>query len=133
MKRILFIVLLFIVCISGCFAQERGMFVADFMEFDSTSQTTGRVMIEISPTKNEVTWNFGHAKKKKTFYLENVCQIIGHDCIVKGRATNMDQIRLYYTDGLLVGGLITKKVFVPRTGRCREVTTEFTRQTLTSK
>ena len=107
------------------------MFLCDAMTFDSTSQAAGRVALEISPVKNEVTWNFG--KQEQKFYLEQRAQIIGHDAIIKGRATNMDAITLHYTDGLLVGGLITKKIFVARTGRYRQVNTEFTRQTLTSK
>ncbi len=132
MRRLLFICLLLIVSIAGCAAQERGLFVCDAMTFDTTSSTTGRILVEVSPSKNQVEFNFA-TKKAQIFYLENVVKIIGRDCIVKGQATNTDKIKLFYTDGLLVGGIVTRSVFVPRTGRYREIKTEFTRQTLTSR
>ena len=132
MKGIIIIIIMLIVSIAGCFAQERGMFICEAITFDTTSQIQGRVLVEISPTKNQVEFNFGDKRKAQTFYLENSVQIIGDDCIIKGRATSMDVIRLFYTKGLLVGGLISKQVFVPRTGRYRTINVEFTRQTLTS-
>ena len=132
MKSILIIVLLLIVSIAGCAAQEKGLFICDEITFDSTSATPGRLLLEVSPNKNQVEFNFG-TKNRQIFYLQNVVEIMGHDCIVKGQATNTDKIRLFYTNGLLVGGLVTRSIFVPRTGRYREVRTEFTRQQLTSK
>ena len=131
MKSILIIVLLLIVSIAGCAAQEKGLFICDQITFDSTSATPGRLLLEVSPNKNQVEFNFG-TKSRQIFYLQNVVEIIGHDCIVKGQATNTDKIKLFYTDGLLVGGLVTRSIFVPRTGRYREVRIEFTRQQLTS-
>ena len=132
MKSILIIVLLLIVSIAGCAAQEKGLFICDQMTFDSTSATPGRLLLEVSPNKNQVEFNFG-TKNRQIFYLQNVVEIMGHDAIVKGQATNTDKIRLFYTNGLLVGGLVTRSIFVPRTGRYREVRIEFTRQQLTSK
>ena len=131
MRRLLFILLMLIVSVAGCVAQEKGMFIADAMTFDTTSVTQGRLVLEVSPTRNVVIFNYG-TPKAVTFYLENVIQVLGRDAIVKGGATNSDEIRLYYTDGLLVGGLVTREVFVPRTGRYRTIKTEFTRQNLTS-
>ena len=131
MKRLLFILLMLIVSVAGCLAQEKGLFICDAMVFDTTSATRGRILVEVSPTKNQVLYNYGKSHAQ-TFYLENVVKIIGRDCIVKGRATNMDSISLFYTDGLLMGGVITAKIFVVRTGRCREVRTVFTRQNITS-
>ena len=51
MKSILLIILLFLVCISGCVAQEKGIFIVDAMTFDTTSARRSRVLIEVSPTK----------------------------------------------------------------------------------
>ena len=131
MKSILLIILFIVVCISGCFAQEKGIFICDYMQFDSTATTkAGRILIEVSPTKNQVEFNYGTAKTQ-TFYLERVVKIEGEDCTIKGGDTNMNQITLYYTKGLLVGGLIEKHVF--KEGRYKDVRIEFTRQTLTSK
>ncbi len=122
MKSILIIVLLLLVSIAGCFAQEKGMFLCDAMTFDSTSQIQGKLVLEVSRYKNEA-WVQG-----QTFYLTNNPRIIGRDCILEGRATNYDKINLFYTKGLLVGGVITKRVFVPRTGRYRNIIKEFTRK-----
>ena len=131
MKRLLFIALMLIVSIAGCAAQEKGLFICDAMVFDSTSVKQGRILVEVSPRKNQVKFRYG-SKGAQVFYLENVVKIIGNDCIIKGRATNLDAISLFYTDGYLVGGVVVKKVFVVRTGRYREIKTEFTRQNITS-
>ena len=131
MRRLLFILLMLIVSVAGCLAQERGLFICDYMTFDTTSATQGRLLLEVSPTKNQVSFNYG-TTSAKIFYLENVVQILGRDCIIKGQATNTDKIRLFYTDGLLVGGVVTRSMFVARTGRYREIKTEFTRQNITS-
>ena len=132
MKRLLFIALMLIVSIAGCAAQqEKGLFICDAMVFDSTSVKQSRILVEVSPTKNQVKFKYG-SKGAQVFYLETVVKIVGNDCIVKGRATSMDAISLFYTDGYLMGGVVVKKVFVVRTGRYREIKTEFTRQNITS-
>ena len=131
MKSIIIIVILLIVSVAGCFAQEKGLFICDAMTFDTSSTTAGRLLLEVSPTKNQVSFNYG-TSTAKIFYLENVVQILGRDCIIKGQATNTDKIKLFYTDGLLVGGVVTRSIFVARTGRYREIKTEFTRQNITS-
>ena len=64
MKSILLIILLFLVCISGCVAQEKGIFIVDAMTFDTTSARRSRVLIEVSPTKNTVDYQFGTAQVK---------------------------------------------------------------------
>ena len=95
MKSIIIIVILLIVSVAGCFAQEKGLFICDAMTFDTSSATRGRILVEVSPNKNQVEFNFATAKAK-IFYLENVVQILGRDCIIKGQATNTDKIKLFY-------------------------------------
>ena len=132
MKSIIIIVILLIVSVAGCFAQEKGLFICDAMTFDTSSTTPGRVLVEISPTKNQVSFNYG-TDKAEIFYLENQIYRNGSDVTIKGRATSFNTIALYYMDGLLIGGVVSRRVFVPRTGRYRYVQTEFTKQELTSK
>ena len=132
MKSIIIIVILLIVSVAGCFAQEKGLFICDAMTFDTTSARRSRILIEVSPTSNTVDYQFGTAKVRK-FYLERLIKVEGRDATIKGGSTGNETIELYYTDGLLVGGVMVKTIFVARTGRYREIKTEFTRQTLTSK
>ena len=131
MRRLLFILLMLIVSVAGCVAQEKGIFIVDAMTFDTTSARRSRVLIEVSPTKNTVDYQFGTAQVK-TFYLERVIKVEGRDATIRGGSTGNETIKLYYTDGLLVGGVVIKTVFVVRTGRYREIKTEFTRQQITS-
>ena len=133
MKSILIIVILLIVSVAGCFAQEKGLFICDAMTFDTSSTTPGRVLVEISPTKNQVSFNYG-TDKAEIFYLENqIYRDAAGDVTIKGRATSFNTIALYYMQGLLIGGVVSRRVFVPRTGRYKYVQTEFTKQTITSK